>query len=217
MQGSFAILAMFLSYLLSSSFSMRIWVLREIGQLSDILHFSLEMTNHPISFQRGAILPNLDPQNNFPISKCYLYIGFQYVKIETFPKCWRKLKKLTNVNQNTQQVYWREEISAFLHFWGVSFKTFSLFFKVLFFLKTKWMKNSNFYQFWAVIAEEWKKFNGCFFKLLSSLPSCYCCGRLNRPLNLTFEFRIKTRNIFKILPLFHHLWNYELLGLSFLI
>ena len=76
-----------------SSFSMRIWVLREIGQLSDILHFSLEMTNHPISFQRGAILPNLDPQNNFPISKCYLYIGFQYVKIETFPKCWRKLKK----------------------------------------------------------------------------------------------------------------------------
>ena len=100
---------------------------------------------------------------------------------------------------------------------GVSFKTFSLFFKVLFLLKTIWMKNSNFYQFWAVIAEEWKKFNGCFFKLLSSLPSCYCCGRLNRPLNLTFEFRIKTRNILKILPSFHHLWNYELLELSFLI
>ena len=119
----------------SSSFSMRIWVLREIGQLSDILHFSLEMTNHPISFQRGAILPNLDPQNNFPISKCYLYIGFQYVKIETFPKCWRKLKKLTNVNQKTQQVYWRAEISAFLHFWGVSFKTFSLFFQSFVLLK----------------------------------------------------------------------------------
>ena len=71
--------------------NVEVW--REIEQLSDILHFSLEMTNHPISFQRGAILPNLDPQNNFPISKCYLYIGFQYVKIETFPRCWRKLKK----------------------------------------------------------------------------------------------------------------------------
>ena len=124
---------------------------------------------------------------------------------------------MTNVNQKTQQVYWRAEISAFLHFWGVSFKTFSLFFKVLFLLKTIWMKNSNFYQFWAVIAEEWKKFNGCFFKLLSSLPSCYCCGRLNRPLNLTFECRIKTRNILKILSLLYHLWNYELLELSFLI
>ena len=59
--------------------NVEVW--REIEQLSDILHFSLEMTNHPISFQRGAILPNLDPQNNFPISKCC--IGFKYIKIKT--------------------------------------------------------------------------------------------------------------------------------------
>ena len=58
----------------ATGWNVEVW--REIEQLSDILHFSLEMTNHPISFQRGAILPNLDPQNNFPISKCY--IGFKY-------------------------------------------------------------------------------------------------------------------------------------------
>ena len=60
------------SIITNKDVSWNVEVCREIEQLSDILHFSLEMTNHPISFQRGAILPNLDPQNNFPISKCYI-------------------------------------------------------------------------------------------------------------------------------------------------
>ena len=60
------------SIITNKAVSWNVEVCREIEQLSDILHFSLEMTNHPISFQRGAILPNLDPQNNFPISKCYI-------------------------------------------------------------------------------------------------------------------------------------------------
>ena len=62
------------------------------------------MTNHPISFQRGAILPNLDPQNNFPISKCY--IGFKYIKIETAKRCWNKLEP----DQNWKYENWKYEM-----------------------------------------------------------------------------------------------------------